>query len=170
MQKVNLRKLRKDDKYRLVAFANNPNISMNLRDAFPNPYTLANAEVFLETEISKETTEVFAIEFEDIYVGHIGLYKGTDVYRKSAEMGYLLDETYWNRGIMTQAVDLMCNYGFNNLDIIRIYACVFEYNTASQRVLEKCGFNKEAVFRKAVIKNGRLYDEYRYSKLFEYQE
>jgi RimJ/RimL family protein N-acetyltransferase len=89
----------------------------------------------------------------------------SDVYRKSAEIGYLLNEQFWNRGIMTKAVNLICEYGFVELDIVRIHTGVFEYNLASQRVLEKCGFVKEGVFRKAIFKNGILWDEIRYANL-----
>jgi RimJ/RimL family protein N-acetyltransferase len=83
----------------------------------------------------------------------------------SAEIGYFIGEPYWNKGIVTKAVKLITEYGFQHLGIIRIQTGVFEYNTASQRVLEKCGFVKEGVFRKSVIKQGKLWDEVRYAKL-----
>lgn len=160
---IKLRKLTIDDKYRLVEFANNEKISINLRDGFPNPYTLTDAEKFLSNVSNQNPTQVFAIEFNGIYVGNIGLHLCSDVYRKSAEIGYMLDEKYWNKGIMTKAVNLICEYGFNELDIVRIHTGVFEYNTASQVVLEKCGFTKEGVFRKAIFKNGKICDEIRYA-------
>ncbi|NCB07510.1 MAG: N-acetyltransferase [Bacteroidia bacterium] len=56
-------------------------------------------------------------------------------------------------------------YGFANLDIVRIHTGIFEFNTASQRVLEKCGFKKEAVFEKAIFKKNRLWGEVRYALL-----
>ena len=160
-----LRELTIDDKYRLVEFANNEKISINLRDGFPNPYTLTHAENFLDNVTKQKPTQVFAIEFNGLYVGNIGLHLCSDVYRKSAEIGYLLDEKYWNKGIMTKAVNLICEYGFNELDIVRIHTGVFEYNTASQIVLEKCGFTKEGIFRKAIFKNGKIWDEIRYAKI-----
>jgi RimJ/RimL family protein N-acetyltransferase len=42
---------------------------------------------------------------------------------------------------------------------------VFEYNQASKRVLEKCGFVKEGIFRKSVFKQNQLWDEVRYALL-----
>ena len=42
---------------------------------------------------------------------------------------------------------------------------MFSFNTASQRVLEKCGFEREAVLKSSVIKNGKIYDEYRYARI-----
>lgn len=64
---------------------------------------------------------------------------------------------------MTRAVRLLCEYGFHELDIVRIYTGVFVYNQASARVLEKCGFLKEVVFNKAICKYGEICDEIRYA-------
>jgi [ribosomal protein S5]-alanine N-acetyltransferase len=163
-ENISLREFTVDDKYRLAELANNPKISINLRDGFPNPYTIADAENFLEKYTGLDSSEIFAIEYNGEYVGNIGLHKGTDVYRKSAEIGYFLGEAYWNLGIMTKAVKLICEYGFSNLDIVRIHAGIFSFNPASMRVLEKCGFKREAVFEKAIIKEGKIYDEVRYAK------
>jgi [ribosomal protein S5]-alanine N-acetyltransferase len=162
---VRIRPLTLADAPRLAEFANNENISKNLRDGFPHPYTLDDAERFLTGAVAQYPAQIMGIEYNGLYVGNIGLHIGADVYRKSAELGYLLDEKYWNRGIMTRAVHQMCDYGFRELDIVRIYAGVFEYNLSSQRLLEKCGFQKEAVFRKAVFKMGEIWDEIRYSKI-----
>ena len=131
-----------DDKFRLAELADNEKIWINLRDGFPHPYTLSDAETFIGMVNKTKPLQVFSIEFEGGYVGNIGLQKKTDIYRKSAEIGYFLGEPYWNKGIMSRAVKLICEYGFRELDIVRIDTGVFEYNLASQRVLEKCGFVK----------------------------
>lgn len=162
MKNIQLRPLTISDAPRLAELANNPKISINLRDAFPSPYTLDNAMIFIDMCSAFKPTQVFAIDYNGEYVGNIGLHPGSDVYRKSAEIGYFLGEPYWNKGIMTEAVKKIVEYGFANLDIVRIHTGIFEYNTASQRVLEKCGFKKEAVFEKAVLKNNQLWNEVRY--------
>lgn len=162
MNQVQLRPLRYKDANRLAQLANNKKISMNLRDGFPHPYTLADAKKFIEICKSHSPAQVFAIEYNGEYTGNIGLHPGEDVYRRSAEIGYFLGESYWGKGIMTKAVKQMVEYGFSNLNIVRIYTGVFEYNKASQRVLEKCGFKKEAVFEKAIFKNNQLWNEVRY--------
>lgn len=153
------------DAVRLAELANNKKISVNLRDGFPHPYTLADAENFLQKFTNQDPVTFFGIDFNGEYVGNISLVPGQDVYRKSAEIGYFIGEPYWNKGIVSIAVNLITEYGFSYLDIIRIHTGVFEYNTASQRVLEKCGFVKEGIFRKSVFKQGRLWDEVRYAKL-----
>lgn len=160
-----LRPLRKTDALRLTELADNEKISRNLRDGFPNPYTLTDAENFLQSFSNQDPVTFFGIDFNGEYVGNISLVPGQDVYRKSAEIGYFIGEAYWNKGIVTTAVNLISEYGFAHLGIIRIQTGVFEYNEASIHVLEKCGFVKEAVFRKSVFKQGKLWDEVRFAKL-----
>jgi RimJ/RimL family protein N-acetyltransferase len=84
---------------------------------------------------------------------------------KIAEIGYWIGEPYWGKGIAGRAVALITANGFGELNLVRIYAGVFDFNIASMKVLEKNGFQKEGIFRHAVIKNGRICDEHRYYKL-----
>lgn len=162
---VKLRGFRKSDAQRMSELANNENVSKNLSDGFHHPYTLEHAEDFLRKYKDQNAVTIFAIEFKGDYVGNIGLIKGTDIHRQSAEIGYFIGEPYWHKGITTTAVKLITEYGFKNLDIVRIHTGIFEYNTASIRVLEKCGFIKEGVFQKSVFKQGKLWDEVRYAKI-----
>jgi RimJ/RimL family protein N-acetyltransferase len=162
---VILRELEESDLEFLAKYANNENVSSNLRDAFPKPYALEDAEKFKKMIDAQSPKTFFAIEYRNNYVGNISLSPGTDVYRKSAEIGYFIGEPFWNKGIATKAVKLMTEWGFNQLDIVRIHAGVFDYNLSSQHVLEKCGFVKESVSRQAIYKNGRFCDEIRYAKI-----
>ena len=162
---IKLRPLRSSEAGRMAELANNEKIARNLRDGFPHPYTLADAENFLSKFTNQDPVTYFGIDFNEEYVGNISLVPCQDIYRMSAEIGYFIGEPFWNKGIVTTAVNLITEYGFQQLGIIRIQTGVFEYNTASQRVLEKCGFVKEGVFRKSVIKQGKLWDEVRYAKL-----
>ena len=162
---VELRKLRKSDAGRLAELANNKKISQNLRDGFPHPYTLNDARSFIKKCLDQKIITTFAIDYKGEYVGNIGLMRGQDVYRKSAEIGYFIGEKYWNKGIATKAVNLITEFGFKELELIRIHTGIFEFNMASVRVLEKCGFKKEGVFQKAIYKNSKICDEHRYSKI-----
>ena len=162
---IKLRNFRKSDSPRMAELANNEKISRNLRDGFPHPYTLQHAEDFIDRCIALDPPTIFAIEYRGEYVGNIGLVKGNDVYRKSAEVGYFIGEEYWNKGIASAALLLACDYAFMNLDVVRIHAGVYEHNLASQKVLEKCGFVKEGIFAKAVFKQEKYWNEVRYAKL-----
>ena len=164
---ITLRHLKETDITSIATLLNNKNITDNLRDRVPFPYTLKDAEHFLNIISKQDAITTFAIEYKRLFCGVIGLFPQEDVYRKSAEIGYWLGEPFWNKGIMTKAVEIICSYGFKQLDIVRIYTGVFEYNKASMAVLEKNGFTKEGIARKAVYKNGHLCDEHRYAKLKE---
>jgi RimJ/RimL family protein N-acetyltransferase len=93
----------------------------------------------------------------------IGLHPQKDVYRLSAELGYWIGEPFWGNGIATKAVELILKYGFETLNLNRIYAGVFEHNIASMRVLEKCDFVKEGIAKQAVIKNNKVIDEHKFA-------
>lgn len=60
---------------------------------------------------------------------------------------------------------LLTDYAFNELKKVRVYTGVFDYNKASMQVLKKSGFLKEGVFKKALIKDGKIYDEVRYARV-----
>lgn len=147
----------------LAALANNKNVSSYLRDYFPFPYNVKDAETFINQSKLQNPVTTFAIEFVGKFCGIIGLVKQHDVYRKSAEIGYWLGEPYWNKGIITIAVKLITGYGLNQLELIRIFASVFENNTASMRALERNGYRKEGILKKAILKNEQVWDEHRYA-------
>ena len=79
-------------------------------------------------------------------------------------MGYWLAEPFWGHGIITKAIIEIVGYGFENLqDIDRIFARPFGSNKASQRVLEKAGFQLEGRFEKTLWKNEQFEDELIYA-------
>lgn len=160
---IRLRKFKIVDSSRLAELCNNKNIWNNLRDYLPFPYTEKDAAEYIEYCQSEEPQLTFAIEFNGDFVGSIGLVKQTDVYKLTAEIGYWIGEPYWGLGIATKAVRLITEYGFNHLGLVRIYTGIFDYNKASQRVLEKSGFKLECVFEKSIFKNDKICDEYRYA-------
>lgn len=147
----------------LVKFANNYNIAKNLMDVFPHPYTVEDGNAFIEMVSKNSPENIFAIEVNSEAAGAIGLHPQNDVYRKNAELGYWLAEPYWGKGIITNAIIQMVDYGFKNFDINRIYARPFGYNIASQRALEKAGFTLEARLEKTIFKSGEYIDELIYS-------
>ena len=161
---IRLRQLKLSDAKELAGLANNKNIWDNVRDYFPFPYTEKDAEKFITSVNNTLLPLNFAIEFDNTFAGVISLVPMDDVYRKSAEIGYWIGEPFWNNGIGEVAVNLITDYGFNELNFIRIHAGIFEYNKASMRVLEKCGYKKEGVFKRSIFKNDKLWDEHRYAK------
>ena len=144
---------------------NNRNVWLTLRDIFPHPYTLADAETFLGRVVGLEPELSFCVEVEGRMAGGIGLHMQGDVHHRNAELGYWLAQEFWGRGIMSSAVQVMVEYGFSNLPLERIEAYVFANNPASARVLEKAAFVFEGRLRRNVLKDGEFLDSLVYARL-----
>ena len=165
--KFTLRDWNISDTESVAKYANNPKIAANLRNGFPNPYTMADAKSYIKGCIFEDKTKrrSFAIDVDGEAVGSIGVFLEDDVYCKTAEVGYWLGEPFWGKGIVTEAVRRICKYAFENYDIVRIYAEPYAYNTASRTVLENAGFELESILKQNVFKNGVIHDSCMYALL-----
>jgi [ribosomal protein S5]-alanine N-acetyltransferase len=157
-----LRQWHPNDAPSLARYANNPRIADHMRDLFPSPYTPDDAYRFIAMATAPSQSLLFAIEVQDEAVGGIGIHPLQDVYRGTAEIGYWLAEPFWGLGIITGAVSALIPVAFHQPGIIRLQAGIFSDNPASMRVLEKCGFVREAVHQYAITKNGVVMDEVLY--------
>lgn len=160
---LQLRKIESESPQIISQLANNHKIAKNLRDIFPHPYTVDNAISFIELVKTGVLGHVFGIYVDNNFVGCCSLIPQSDVYRINAELGYWIGEPYWCNGYATETVRQLVEMAFNDFGIKRVFANVFEYNIASMRVLEKVGFEKEAIIKSSVIKDGQIYDEHIYS-------
>jgi RimJ/RimL family protein N-acetyltransferase len=158
-----VRSFRTEDVESFARHANNRKVWLNLRDAFPHPYTRADGEAFIARVLEARPECVFAIEVGGEAAGAIGFTLGHDVERRSAELGYWLAEPHWGRGITTAAVRAASDYAFRTYDLLRIFAVPYGTNGASVRVLEKAGFVREGVMRKSAIKDGMVKDQALYA-------
>ena len=162
-----IRPYRDSDLDSLVEHANNPNVSRNLEDRFPYPYTAEDARKWLAEVREQAPLTSFAIADEAGVIGGIGLLLHRDIYRVTAELGYWLGEAYWGRGIATRAVRAITQWAFDSLALERIQARVFDSNLASCRVLEKAGFTREGRLRSSVLKLNLVMDLLVYAILRE---
>ena len=153
-----IRSWRAGDEAALSRHADNRKIWLNVRDRFPHPYTLADAEAWVARAAAAVPETQFALEVDGEAAGGIGLFLQQDVERFSAEIGYWLGEAYWGRGITTAAVRRFTEYAFEAFELCRIYANVFAWNEASSRVLEKAGYQLEGRLRRAAVKDGQVVD------------
>ena len=151
------------DEPSLVRHANNYKVWQNLRDGFPHPYTLADAEQWISFTQQQSTQTLFAVEVEGEAVGSIGLFPKSDIERLSAEIGYWLGEAVWGKGIATAAVRALSTYGFKELGLTRIFAVPLISSTASMRVLENAGYIREGVLRRSAVKEGIVIDQVLYA-------
>jgi len=160
-----IREFLANDVEAIVKNANNREVSKYMRDSFPYPYSKDNAVQWIDFVKKNYSSLFFAIADENELIGGIGALPQTDVHRFSAEVGFWLGQSYWNKGIITKAVPVFCNYLFTKFDFNRLTANVFEGNEASQKVLEKTGFILEGKLRKSVFKENKFVDHYIYGLL-----
>lgn len=78
--------------------------------------------------------------------GTCGMY-GFHSLHLRASVGYELDPSYWRRGVMTEALGRVVEYGFGELGLRRLQAFVMPDNTGSVRLLRKLGFKSEGTLR-----------------------
>jgi len=162
-----LRPWQPGDAAELAAMLDNPKIHANLRDGLPLPYTKADASAFISAMLAAEEDSQYtwAILANGHLAGSIGLFRGGNIHRCTAEMGYYVAEPYWGKGVATQAVSAACAFAFTSTDLLRVYAEPFSDNAASRRVLEKAGFVLEGILRSNAIKNGAVRDMCMYARV-----
>lgn len=163
---VRLRPWAEDDIAALARLANSRAVWRNVRDRFPHPYGEDDARAWIARSAALPEGEwSWAIEREGAPVGGIGLRRGEDVQRFTAELGYWLGEAHWGRGNATAAVRAVVAWAFAETDLKRIGARVMHWNPASARVLEKSGFRAEGRTRLSSFKDGYFVDELWYGRL-----
>lgn len=84
---------------------------------------------------------------------------------RRAEIGYCLHRDFWGRGFAIEALEAIIEYGFQSMDLNRIYACPWAENIRSIRLLEKTGFSCEGVLREEYCNEGSFHDEAIYALL-----
>lgn len=161
-----LRKFRKGDEKSLSKNINDKEIS-KYTTRIPHPYRLKDAKKWIAHSIKehnkKKLREInFVIDINEDVAGSISL---MNIESHKAEIGYWLAKKYWNKGIMTEAVKLVANFGFSKLKLNRIYAPVFSFNKKSARVLEKNKFAFEGLMKKFHNKDEKLYDALLFAKV-----
>jgi len=158
-----VRSFRGRDAASIALHANNRKVWLNLRDTFPHPYSIEDAWAFIAFALARKPETEFAIAVEERAVGAIGLKLLPDVERVSAEIGYWLGETFWGKGIVTEALTAMTRYAVETYGLSRVFAVPFEWNAPSMRVLEKAGYTLEGRMRRSAIKDGKIVDQLLYA-------
>ncbi|KPM40932.1 hypothetical protein AK830_g5595 [Neonectria ditissima] len=153
------------------AAGNHPSVTVNMRNRFPSPYTLADAEEFLSVACKPTGTSypgdsgIFLKSDgggggEPVFIGGLGVIPGKDVYYKSWEIGYWLTPSAAGHGYATEAARGLTRWLFATWPgLNRLEASAFGRNLASQNVLKKVGFREEGRKRCAIEKKCEVLDE-----------
>jgi RimJ/RimL family protein N-acetyltransferase len=159
-----LREYADTDLKRLVALADNKNVSRYLVSAFPYPYTKSDGEWWIATGSKQNGAVTRAIEYRGLFVGSVAITPQGGWRDHLGEIGYWVGEEYWGKGIASAALNRMTDYGFEELRLRRLYAPVLAPNTASMKVLTKCGYTLEAILKSDVRKDGIYFDIHQFAR------
>ena len=99
-------------------------------------------------------------------LGIIGFYRTKHEHYRS-EIGYMLLPEIHGKGIASEAVGIVTKFGFKKMKLHSIEAVIDPKNSASEKVLQKNGFIKEAHFKENEFFEGKFLDSIIYSKLNE---
>jgi len=99
-------------------------------------------------------------------IGTIG-FMWLNIENRAAEVGYSLSRDYWNRGLMTEALEAVLRFSFDRLKLNRVEAQFDTRNPASGRVMHHCGMKSEGTLRQRIYNKGRYVDVEIYSIVAE---
>ncbi len=161
-ENLDLRTIERDDLEKLQEMGNHP----ELRKYSPGarPVNKLKQEEYFEDFLSKDDNVFLMIEYGEEAVGWVNLKHIKEDSRK-AEFGIRILPEHQGKGLGTEASNLIIQYGFETLNLHRIYGRTFEFNSASKALMEKLGFKREGTKRKAVFKDGEYRDVALYSLL-----
>jgi RimJ/RimL family protein N-acetyltransferase len=158
-----LREFSQSDISELVPLIGAPEVAATtLR--IPHPYEEKHAREFL-AGVPKENELRLAIRrrSDGRLCGGIGLHP--EMQHRRAELGYWIGVPFWGNGYATEAARAVVAYGFEKLNLNRIFASHFKGNDKSGMVLKKVGMLHEGRVRQGVIKAGKFIDLEMYSIL-----
>ena len=166
-ERLILRQIQLDDAERLFSMRSSEKMMAFIQR--PRAKTLEDATKLIESMqegLGKKESIVWVMSLKNDpeMIGTIGFWRMTPEHFR-AEIGYLLHADYWQQGIAYEALVKVLEYGFNVMNCHSIEANIDPKNTASQRLLEKAGFVKEAHFKEDYFWEGQFLDSAVYSKL-----
>lgn len=162
--KVALGPIRRDLIPLYQAWINDLSVSRFLRNW---PMSLEQEVEWYENVAKSDDMAYFTIyELPDYRpIGGIDLH-GIDRINRTAELGVMIGEKdARGRGLGTAAVRLMCDYGFNALNLHSIWLLTYGWNVAGQKAYVKAGFKEIGRRREARFFDGRYWDDIYYDIL-----
>lgn len=160
-QKVRLREYRKDDIKLAQEYINDPELKKLLHPGIPYLYTLEDEEKWFNNLSATNELYNFAIETlaDKKYIGGCGL-NNLDWKNSVATVGIFIgDKDYWGKGYGTDAMNVLVNFIFEQMNINKVKLHVFSFNERAIKSYEKSGFIREGVLRKEIYKDGKYYDD-----------
>ena len=159
-KKIRLRAISADDIDPIMTWINDPDVTRGLLVG-RYPMTRETERKWIEEKMKVNPFETpFTIEtVAGEYVGGISLFK-IDPIEHNAELGIVIgDKSKWGKGYATEAMELIIEFGFNQLNLNMIFLGVVVSNTRAAALYERLGFVEEGRLRQRVYRDGHYHDE-----------
>jgi ribosomal-protein-alanine N-acetyltransferase len=166
-EKVYLRGLSKEDlSGKMFDWAHDKEVTHYMYTGI-RPNTIEAMEAEYRTSIECKKDVVFAIcdKQTDLHIGNAGLYDFNSLTH-SAEYRIIIGEKeYWSKGIGAEVNALVLDYGFNKMNLNKVWLGVNAENKGAHKSYLKSGFIEEGKLRQEIYRNGQYYDAIRMSVL-----
>jgi RimJ/RimL family protein N-acetyltransferase len=159
-ERLTLRQFEFYDRVAVMNILNDSQVTATLLD-IPEPFHFDDADMWIRAGhagIALDHLYPFAIVRRDdnALLGCVDLEKDSE--HRRADMAYWIGSIHWRKGYTSEAAACILRFGFETLDLNRIYAQCLVHNVASAGVMKKIGLKYEATLRQAMVKNGQFID------------
>lgn len=159
-ERIYLRELRKEDAQgSYYHWLNDSEISQYLETRFI-PWSVAGLEKYIADMDGNRTEILFGIclQENDQHIGNIKIGPINEVHRY-ADIGLLIGEKdQWGKGYASEAIGLICKFGFDTLNLHKLKAGCYEDNIGSAKAFFKNGFSEEGRMKKQWFVNNKYQD------------
>lgn len=159
MAKISYRPLKHSDLEIRVKWLNNPMVSRYLGSNVREGTTLAKQEEWFSKYKDDKSRELFVILADDIPVGNVGITNINLLDRNASLFIMIGEESYWGKGIAKEAIRYIVNYGFDKLNLHKIWLYVYSINERARNLYRSVEFIEEARLKAMVIIDNKFYDE-----------
>ncbi len=144
--------LPKDVNKDYVSWLNDPEVNIFLESRFVK-HSLESVREYVKNTLYDDKVYMFGIFLsnDSRYVGNIKL-GPINLHHKRAEIGLMIgDKSSWGKGIGTEAIKAITQFGFNKLNLLKLGAGMYESNVFSKKSFEKIGYKVEGFYNNHVI-------------------
>jgi diamine N-acetyltransferase len=155
-ERIILRAIERQDLPDYVRWLNDPKVLEYFGSNVP--LSVAQEEKWYEGMLQDPSIIAFAIQFEGQHIGGAG-FNRIDGRNAHAEVGLFIGVSeLWDQGLGFDILRTMLRFGFEQMNLHRIYLRVFTENERAIHLYEKVGFHKEGRWRQAEYRHGRYHD------------
>lgn len=157
-EKVRLWALEREDLLKFYGWVNDPNVVFMAR-LTPFPQSFAEVNMWYDAVLRSPSQKVFAIKTVD--TEHIGVIELVDIdlRTRNCELGIFIgDGNFLDKGFGHDAVKVMLDFCFKQLNMNKVAVKIIEYNKKSMEFFKKFGFKEEGILREDYFADGKYYN------------